>query len=335
AKKMIDFAVRLAPNIPETHQALGWYYYHGLRDFDRALDEFSRVLELQPNNALAMASSAWVQRRQGKWEEAIAGLQTVTKLDPLDAWYKYELGITYHYCRRYQDAIAQFDKVVDLQPNHRWAYLVKSWAFLSQTGETREARSVLDAGRACNGRWPELTWLEVYYDLCDRNYDHALSLMTAPGDVFFPENPDSSDYYYMKGFIFGLMGQGQLAEAYLDSVRVRLESKLLATPDAAPLLSSLANVYAGLDQIGKAVQMARRAVELDPVSNDALSGPISLRALATVYAKVGEQDQAIELCAHLLAIPSNVSVNILRLAPEFASLRDDPRFQALLKKYEK
>ncbi len=335
AKKMIDVAMRLAPNIPESHQALGWYYYHGLRDYTHAFDEFSRVIELQPNNALAMASIAWVQRRQGKLEEAITGLQTVTRLDPLDAWYKYELGITYHYNRRYQVAIAQFDKVIDLQPNHRWAYILKSWALLNQTGETREARGVLEAGRACNGRWPELTWLEVYYDLCDRDYNHALSLMTAPGDVFFPENPDSSDYYYMKGSTLRLMGQGQLAKIYLDSARVLLESELQVTPDATSLLSSLAYVYAELDQSDKAVQMAKRAVELDPVSSDALSGPSALEALATVYASIGQQDQAVELCAHLLEIPSNVSANMLRLAPQFASLRDNPRFQALLKKYER
>lgn len=335
AKKMIDVAMRLAPNLPETYQALGWYYYHGLRDYDRAVDEFSRVLELQPNNALAMASIAWVQRRQGKWDEAIAGLQTVTKLDPLDVWYKYELGITYHYCRRYQDAIDLCDKVIDLQPSHRWAYLVKSWALLSLTGETHKARSVLDAGLACIGRWPQLTWLQVYYDLCDRDYDHALSLMTALGDILSPEYSDSSDYYYMKASTFELMGKRQLAEACFDSARVWLESRLSATPDVASLLSSLASVYAGLNQAEEAVRMGRRAVELDPVSSDALSGPGSLRALAVVYAEVGQRDLAIELCARLLTIPSNVSVNALRVAPELACLRDDPRFLALLKKYER
>jgi len=333
ARKMIDMAMRLAPNAPESHQALGWYYYHGLRDYDRALEEFSRVIELQPNNALAKASIAWVQRRQGKWDEAVTGLQAVVKLDPLDAFYKYELGITYHYCRRYREAIAQFDKVIDLQPNHQWAYIVKSWAFLCQTGETGEARGVLDAGRACIGRWPELTWLEVYYDLFDRNYDHALSLLTAPGDALSPENADSSDYYSMKGFTYALMGWQQTAKIFYDSARVPLESKFSKAPDAAQLLSSLANVYAGLNQTDKALQLAKRAVELDPVSNDALSGPGSLRMLATVYAQAGQQDQAIELFDYLLTIPSNLSVNTLNRAPELASLRDNPRFLTLLDKH--
>lgn len=334
AKKMIDMAMHLAPNIVETHEALGWYYYHGLRDYGRALEEFSKVLELQPNNALALASTAWVQRRQGRWQEAIAGLQLVNKLDPRDPWFKYELGITYHYCRRFQDAIAQFDQAIDLQPNHKWAYVLKSWALLNQIGETREARGVLEAGRACNGRWPELTWLEVYYDLCDRDYDHALSLMTAPGDVFSPENSDTSDYCLLKGLTYKLMGQSQIARLYFDSALVRLESLLLATPNSAPLLSSLGNVYAELGQSDKAIKMARHATELDPVSADALDGPNYVRNLATVYVLMGQQDQAIELFDYLLTIPSNLSVNALKLIPECAPLRDNPRFQALLKKYE-
>jgi len=335
AKRMIDMAMRLAPRAPETHEALGWYYYHGLRDYERALNEFVKVLERQPNNVLALASTAWVQRRQGKWEEAIRGLQIVTKLAPRDAWYKYELGITYNYCHRYPDAIAQFDQAIDLQPNHKWAYLLKSWALFSQTGDTRQARGVLDTGRACNGRWPELTWIEVYYDFCDGKYDHALSLMTTRGDILFPEQPDSSDYYYMKGVAFELVNRQQIARACFDSARALLESSLSTTPDAAPLLSSLARVYARLGQGDKAVQMAQRASSLVSVSYDALDGPNYVRNLAMVYAQVGESAQAIELFDYLLKIPANVSVNWLRFAPELTLLRDNPRFQAMLKKHER
>ena len=334
AKKMIDIALRLAPHSAETHAALGWYYYHGLRDFESSLVEFAQVLKIQPNNSLALASTAWVQRRQGKWQEAIAGLELVNKLDPLDPWYKYELGLTYHYCHRYQDAIAQYDQVIDLQPNLTWAYILKSWALLNQLGDTREARAVLEAGRASNGRWPVLTWLEVYYDLCDANYVQALNLLTAPGDVFSPEDPDTSDYYSLRGHTYRLMGQPQVARVYFDSARVRLERALLATPNSAPRLSSLANVCAGLGQVDKAVSMARRATELEPVSADALDGPKYVRALAMVYAQVGQQDKAVELVAYLLTIPSNVSANAFKLTPEFAPLRDNPRFQELLRRYE-
>ncbi len=261
-------------------------------------------------------------------------MELVNKLDPRDPWFKYELGITYQLCRRYQDAIEQYDKVIDLQPNLKSAYIMKSWALFNLLGETSEARAVLEAGRACNGRWPELTWLEVYYDLCDKAYVHALSLTTAPGDVFSPESPDTSDYYLLKGLTNKLMGRPQIAGFYFDSARVRLEGLLLSAPNSAPILSSLAYANAGLGHVDKAVSLVRLATELVPVSTDALEGPIYIRALAMIYAQVGQQDQAIELAAYLLTIPSNVSINALKLVPEIAPLRDNPRFHELLERYE-
>ncbi len=334
AKKMVDIAVRLAPNTTETRQALGWYYYHGLRDYNRALGEFSRVLELQPNNALARASMAWVQRRQGKWQEAIDGLERAVVLDPRDVWYKYELGYTYFFCRRYEDAIAQFEKVIDLQPDHPYGYLLKSSALFNKTGVTHQARGVLDTGRVFLGRSPVVIWFEVYLDLYDGQFEHALSLLTAPGVVRYPGNPDSVLYYYMKGDAFRMMGKQSMARVYFDSARVMLESSLSESPESPELLSSLAATYARLGQGEKAIQLARHATELLPVSVDALTGPDYIRVLASSYAQIGQDEKAIEQLEYLLTIPGIFSSNSLKLAPDFAPLRDNPRFQALLKKYE-
>jgi serine/threonine protein kinase len=52
-KSIVDRALALAPNSPEAHLALGLFFYWGHRQYDNALAEFNRTLELQPNNALA------------------------------------------------------------------------------------------------------------------------------------------------------------------------------------------------------------------------------------------------------------------------------------------
>jgi hypothetical protein len=52
--------------------------------------------------------------------------------------------------------------------------------------------------------------------------------------------------------------------------------------------------------------------------------------MAYVYARVGEDEKAVDMLAELLAIPSHVSVNLLKIDPWFDPLRDNPRFQALL-----
>ncbi|HVP07781.1 MAG TPA: protein kinase [Candidatus Acidoferrum sp.] len=333
ARQLIDIARRLAPNTPEAHQALGWYYYHGIRDYQQAYDEFAQVLHLQPNNVLAMASTAWVQRRRGNWDDAFRGMESVTSLAPRESWYKYELGVTYFVCRRYQDAVSQFDQVIELQPDHRWAYDLKAWTQFSQTGQTTEPRRTLSAACASVGRWPELTWFEVYFDCLDHQYDSALKLLTARGSVLFPEGSDSSDYFYMKAIVFSLMHNEKAARVYYDSARTELEGKVALAPGVALLHGALSMVYAGLGHKDKAVLTAKKAVELLPETRDALEGTIYVRNLAMVYAMVGEYDQAIALFDHLLSEPANVSVHWLQVAPGIDSLRATPGFKALLQKH--
>ena len=81
-KSLIDRALALAPNSPEAHFALGLFFYWGHRQYENALAEFNRTLELQPNNADARAFCAWVYRRRGEWERSLADSQRAEELDP-------------------------------------------------------------------------------------------------------------------------------------------------------------------------------------------------------------------------------------------------------------
>ena len=57
-KSLIDRALTLSPNLPEAHLALGLFFSFGHRQYEMALAEFNRTLELQPNNALAQRQCA-------------------------------------------------------------------------------------------------------------------------------------------------------------------------------------------------------------------------------------------------------------------------------------
>jgi serine/threonine-protein kinase len=54
--------------------------------------------------------------------------------------------------------------------------------------------------------------------------------------------------------------------------------------------------------------------------------------MAIVYAQTGDHEAAIDLLEELMAIPSPVSANLLKLDPWYEPLRDNPRFQALIEK---
>src|SRR5882672_10896269 len=103
-KSLIDRALALAPNSPEAHFALGLFFYWGHRQYENALAEFNRTLELQPNNADARAYSAWVYRRRGEWERSLADSQRAEELDPRDASIPSNIGATYNVLRLWNDA---------------------------------------------------------------------------------------------------------------------------------------------------------------------------------------------------------------------------------------
>src|SRR5947199_468108 len=94
-KSLIDRALALAPNSPEAHFALGLFFYYGHRQYENALTEFNRTLELQPNDALARAYCASVYRRRGEWERSLADYQRAQELDPRDTIIAMNIGNTY------------------------------------------------------------------------------------------------------------------------------------------------------------------------------------------------------------------------------------------------
>ena len=88
-----------------------------------------------------------------------------------------------------------------------------------------------------------------------------------------------------------------------------------------------------------AIREGRRAVELEPESQNAFHGAAHAANLALVYSLVGEPDQAITLIERLLStpgpvecsdFPNNITLADLRLRWEWDPLRSNPRFQKIL-----
>src|SRR5205814_9702767 len=92
-------------------------------------------------------------------------------------------------------------------------------------------------------------------------------------------------------------------------------------------------ILAALGQKQGAIVEGNRAVELLPESEDAFDGPQITATLAQIYTWTGEFDEAFRLIDHLLVVPNGLTVPMLKLDPTWDALRKDPRFQALIDKY--
>ena len=110
-------------------------------------------------------------------------------------------------------------------------------------------------------------------------------------------------------------------------------------PDDAERHAQLGLLYAYVRRNEDAIRESRRAVELDPESQDAFHGGLWSANLALVYALIGDQEQAITLVERLLSTPGpvgfpdcpqSITLAELRLRWEWDTLRSNPRFQKIL-----
>ncbi len=332
AREAVDQALRLKPEDPVVRVANGYYYYHGSRDYARALDEFYFARRMEPGNGQHAENIAYIQRRLGKFEEAVANLKTAQDYDPRSSRLTTELGYTYNVLRWYDLAEQSFDRAIELAPDNSGPYLYKAWLQVYRTGNTESARQVLAEGMRLTD--PSLfLWMLVEFDIEDGHYDAALERLTAiPEDVreeqvvFIPKEA------YV-GWIFELMGEPAEARRHYENARALLEGKVRESPDDERVHAASGWVYAHLGLADEAIREGRKAVDLLPVSLDALDGPFYLEYLAEIYTIVGEHDEALEILEHLLEIPSWTSIGALKFHRVWDPLRENPRFKALLEKY--
>jgi serine/threonine-protein kinase len=135
---------------------------------------------------------------------------------------------------------------------------------------------------------------------------------------------------FCEGLAARVQGDAATADKAFNATRVEMEGLLREQPDYPEALCILGMSEAALGRKEDALRVGRSAVELMPVTKDAITGAELLRNLAITYAWAGETDLAIKQLEELLPLFSPISYGQLRLHPWWDPLRDDPRFEKIV-----
>jgi len=321
-------AMQLAPDVPMTHLAMGMYYYRALRDYDRALDEFSAGLKQQPGNSELLMGRAAVLRRQGRFVESAANFARAVELDPRSSDATFSLAGTYAALRDYPNAVRYTERTLALSPQWTGVYADHALYLIAWRGDLTSALRVLDEalarpdGGAIIGRMRFHAGTLISSDAADIA---VLRKLTASGF-----NGDTSELLVWRADWARRRGERARSLTYANSARTILQRRVAADPAEARTRMLLALAYALLGRKADALRDATRAAEMLPVSRDAWDGADLQEDLAYVETIVGEHDAAIKRLAYLLTIPSGLSVPFLRADPMWDPLRGNPRFQQLM-----
>jgi TolB-like protein/Tfp pilus assembly protein PilF len=337
SKDAAERAVELRTDLAESHAALGWYVYLGMLDYPRALSELSAALKIKPTSTDALWGTAAVLRRQGRWREAAEAFGRALELDPKNANLLFNTGVAYVYARRYTEADRAFGLTIALSPNWADPYAVKAWFQMRAFGDLEKAQAVLDQAGQIAGLTDDeqdLAWTTLELTLARRDYPRALRQLETEASQEIDNQGSFSPIPLLRGQVQSLMGLDDLSRRSFEAARLELEQKIKHDPDDPRFHSALGIVYAGLGRRAEAVREAKLGSSMMPASKDALAAIDRLEDLAAVYTMVGQSSEAIALLDDLLKWNGWFTPHVLRLQPKWDPLRSDPRFQALLKKYE-
>ncbi len=331
ARLNADEALRLQPDLPEGHLALGFSYYYGDRDYERALAEFDIARRGLPNESQAYFAIGSIQRRQGKWAESTANLEKAAALDPKDGSVLLNLAFSYIATRNYDAADKILDRGIEAAPQSFSLRALKGWLAIMWKSDFSVAEKELALVPPGIDQDDLATLIRVSVLTLQQKFLEALQLVhQIPKETLPSRTTAPCPKAFLEGSLYLYQGDKVKAQAPFETARIVAEQLVQESPDDAARHGQLGLILAGLGRKEEAIKEGKRAVELLPEAQDALDGPEVAVVLVQIYAWTGEHDQAFELLDHLLQVPNSLTVPILKLDPVWDPLRKDPRFEKLI-----
>ena len=331
ASTAIQTALRLRPGSGEAHLTLAAHLYRGYGDYEHALDELTLAQRALPNDPLVFELTGFIARRQGRWEESTTDLKRALELDPRNLFFLQQLSFTYDWQHRYRDLASVLDRALKLVPSDPETRVARALIDFAERADARPVHATIetiiaeDPAAATNiaDRW-------FYIALCERdNFGISRALAVIPpegisqGSIWSPRA-------YFEAVAARARGDATVARAAFTVARAEVEKTTHDQPDYAQGLIILGLIDAGLGRKDDAIREGRRAIELVPVSKDAIDGADFILNLAVIYAWTGEKDLALEQLNKVSKLPYAPSYGDLRLSPEWDPLRGDPRFEKIV-----
>jgi DNA-binding SARP family transcriptional activator/TolB-like protein len=335
ARVASERALRLDSSLAEAHTSLAHYYYACCGDYERAAWHLSRSVALRPGDWQAVMFKGNVYKRKGAWTEAIAEYERAVELNPMFRWPLNNLGHAQMWKRDYDGAERTFRRSMMQEPQDPFAPAHLAWLSVLRDGSTSKARAVMAEAAPALEAGNDMR-IPFYLDLVDRQYDRAIATLRPPRPGITRSLLDEwlvSDAL-RHAIALRLKGDSVGARAYFDSARVELE-EARQIPGAAStrtqlwLRSALAIADAGLSRRAEALEHLTFVLRASPLSVDAIDGPKYLQHVALAQVFLGDHRGAISTLDTLLRVGGPVTVRSLAVEPFWDPLRTNAGFQRL------
>jgi TolB-like protein/class 3 adenylate cyclase/Tfp pilus assembly protein PilF len=332
AEAAIEAAFRLRPDAGEAHLARAQNLYRGYLDYDAALAELEVAGRTLPNDAGVFELRGYIQRRQGKQQEAVRSLERAIELDPRNTFTLQQIALSYHHLRRYAEEASVLNRALAIEPNDVDTRVARAFVNFHWKADTRQLHQTLDSIRVTNPAAAQSIadgWLLCA--LAERDAAGAKNAaIAAGGNPPFTDEAVNFSRPFVEGVIARMSKDEEKARAAFTAARAEQEKIIQAQPNYGPPLCVLGLIDAALGRKEEALHGGRRAVELLPVEKDPINGIAMVKYLAMIAAWIGDKNLACEQLEVAIRPPSRLTYGQLKLLPFWDPLRGDPRFEKIV-----
>ena len=167
AERLVQKAVKLSGQDTTAHQILCSVYYLR-RQYDQAIEEGKKAINLSPNSAEANFKYGHALRWAGRFDEAIVAFNKAIRLNPITPLrYINNLAWAYAYSENYEKAIALWNQSLERNPDYFFAHLGLALVYQLSGNETKARESAAEVLRLK----PNLTISKIEKGPATRNID--------------------------------------------------------------------------------------------------------------------------------------------------------------------
>jgi tetratricopeptide (TPR) repeat protein len=331
AESAMHAAMRLDPAAPETHYARGLFAYYCEYDWARGLSHYRQAAQGLPNDAALAGLIGYAHRRLGNWVEAVQAFERAITLNPRNLYEGGELASLLDHMRRHESARMLAARFAAMFPDDNFVMDTLARSEFALTGDQAAFLSALakvpKAGRDPTGRQAE--------------YERALAAHDFAGAALALSDPRLTGIVDRAGIISDpvalhraivafLLGQRDMAKRFAEEAIVEFSRRNWTGRQRFMVTVGMAAAK------GLAGRSDEATSELQSVAKvalrfDAYGGTEAQHDAARYLALLGRRDEALMTLREALQGPTRFSLNEIRHDPLLARLKDDPRFEEILK----
>jgi eukaryotic-like serine/threonine-protein kinase len=322
-------AIAIDSNNAIGHAAEAAYYTNVVRDPVKADAALGMAVQLAPNDPAVLLAAGRADVARGRYETGIRRLERARELDPRSLAVMNDLERAYVMGRRLQEAVDVGDAAIALAPTDPGGY---EWMVIAHValGNLPAAQAVVRRSFT-NGASPPTVaaYFAGYFEM-------GWVMDPATEALIYRLTPAAFDgdrgwWGISLATAHWVHGRRDLARVYADSGLATLADQMNSSgrDPSTVVLHGLALAY-----LGRTAEATAEAKEVLNRYGQAISVNSEYDRLQTVriYLATGQTDAALDQLDRLLRNGFYITPAWLRLDPTFASLKGNPRFEAMAAK---